>query len=179
MARVRSSAVGSPASPPHYELTTKHPGTEIVLLRAGPRLGGKIGTQPFAGLPVELGPDTFLARVPWAVDLCKELGLFDELVRLVETTACLVGAGALRPARGPRARRPHRLRPARRLRPGLGLDEAVAIARGTSTTPGTPPVTCPTATCRSASSSTHLGDGVKPSSTRSSAASTPGDSGAA
>jgi oxygen-dependent protoporphyrinogen oxidase len=78
-----------------YELA-KHPEAEVVLLEAGHRLGGKIETQPFAGLPVELGPDTFLARVPWAVDLCKELGLFDELVSPDQTTAYLWVRGALR-----------------------------------------------------------------------------------
>ena len=78
-----------------YELA-EHPEAEVVLLEAGPRLGGKIETQPFAGLPVELGPDTFLARVPWAVDLCKELGLFDELVSPDQTTAYLWVRGALR-----------------------------------------------------------------------------------
>ena len=111
-----------------YELTTKHPGTEIVLLEAGPRLGGKIETQPFAGLPVELGPDTFLARVPWAVDLCKELGLFDELVSPVETTAYLWVRGALR--RLPEA---HVLGVPtdfdQLAASGLVSDEAVAIAR--------------------------------------------------
>ena len=78
-----------------YELA-KHPEADVTLLEAGPRLGGKIETQPFAGLPVELGPDTFLARVPWAVDLCKELGLFDELVSPEQTTAYLWVRGALR-----------------------------------------------------------------------------------
>ncbi|MGH9062896.1 MAG: FAD-dependent oxidoreductase, partial [Acidimicrobiales bacterium] len=47
----------------------------VVLLEAGERLGGKICTEDQDGLPVEAGPDAFLARVPHAVDLCQELGL--------------------------------------------------------------------------------------------------------
>jgi len=96
MARVAVVGGGIAGLAAAYELTTNHPGAEITLLEAGARLGGKIETQPFAGLPVELGPDTFLARVPWAVDLCKELGLFDELVSPAETTAYLWVRGALR-----------------------------------------------------------------------------------
>ncbi|MCB9374239.1 MAG: protoporphyrinogen oxidase, partial [Microthrixaceae bacterium] len=96
MARIAVVGGGIAGLAAAYELSTNHPGTDVVLLEAGPRLGGKIETQPFAGLPVELGPDTFLARVPWAVDLCRELGLFDELVTPAETTAYLWVRGALR-----------------------------------------------------------------------------------
>ncbi len=55
-------------------------GAEVVLLEAGDRLGGKIHTEDFDGLPVDTGPDAFLARVPWATALCRELGLGDQLV---------------------------------------------------------------------------------------------------
>lgn len=43
-------------------------------------IGGKIKTTPFAGRPVDEGPDAFLTRVPGAVGLCQELGLTDQLV---------------------------------------------------------------------------------------------------
>ncbi|MEI6401338.1 MAG: protoporphyrinogen oxidase [Actinomycetota bacterium] len=44
-------------------------------------LGGKIRTTPFAGLPaVDEGADAFLARVPWAVALAREVGLGDQMV---------------------------------------------------------------------------------------------------
>ncbi|HEX2119778.1 MAG TPA: protoporphyrinogen oxidase [Acidimicrobiales bacterium] len=55
-------------------------GLSATLVEAGDRLGGKIQTLDLDGVPVEAGPDTFLARVPWAVDLCKALGLETELV---------------------------------------------------------------------------------------------------
>ena len=55
-------------------------GLDVTVLEAGPHLGGKIQTLEWQGVPVEAGPDTFLARVPWAVELCRELGLGDDLV---------------------------------------------------------------------------------------------------
>jgi protoporphyrinogen/coproporphyrinogen III oxidase len=58
---------------------SQHPDApRVTLLEASDRLGGKILGTPFAGLPnVEAGPDMFLARVPWALDLCGELGITD------------------------------------------------------------------------------------------------------
>jgi len=56
------------------------PPPAVTLLEAGPRLGGKISTGEIGGVPVENGPDTFLARVPWAADLCRSVGLGDDLV---------------------------------------------------------------------------------------------------
>jgi oxygen-dependent protoporphyrinogen oxidase len=47
----------------------------VTLLEAGPRLGGKIQTERVDGFVIEGGPDTFLATKPWAVSLCKKLGL--------------------------------------------------------------------------------------------------------
>ena len=56
---------------------------QITLLEAGDRWGGKITTDrvPFddGDFIIEGGPDTFLATKPWAVSLCKELGLADRL----------------------------------------------------------------------------------------------------
>ncbi|MGI9033939.1 MAG: protoporphyrinogen oxidase [Acidimicrobiales bacterium] len=53
---------------------------KVALFEAAPRLGGKIRTEELAGVAVEAGPDTFLARVPHATDLAHALGLGDELV---------------------------------------------------------------------------------------------------
>ena len=48
---------------------------DVELLDAGDRLGGKLRTTPFAGLPaVDEGADAFLARVPHASDLAARLG---------------------------------------------------------------------------------------------------------
>ncbi|MGH9156455.1 MAG: FAD-dependent oxidoreductase, partial [Acidimicrobiales bacterium] len=53
---------------------------DVTLLERDDRLGGKISTRSLLGVPVEAGPDTFLARQPDAVELCRSLGLGDDLV---------------------------------------------------------------------------------------------------
>jgi protoporphyrinogen/coproporphyrinogen III oxidase len=53
---------------------------EVVVLEASARPGGRIRSVTVDRLELEAGPDSFLARKPWAVDLCKELGLEDELL---------------------------------------------------------------------------------------------------
>ncbi len=71
-------------------------GSEVTLLEAEPRLGGKIRTEEFEGRAVEAGPDAFLARVPDAVDLCRELGLAEDLVAPAARQAWLWSRGRLR-----------------------------------------------------------------------------------
>lgn len=63
-----------------YELATiLQAEGEIMLLEASSRLGGKIETERRAGLTMELGPDAFLSTKPWAIELCRQIGL-DDLV---------------------------------------------------------------------------------------------------
>jgi oxygen-dependent protoporphyrinogen oxidase len=66
-----------------YYAQKNAPDAQITLLEAGGRWGGKITTDrvPFDGgdFIIEGGPDTFLATKPWAVALCKELGLSERL----------------------------------------------------------------------------------------------------
>jgi protoporphyrinogen/coproporphyrinogen III oxidase len=45
------------------------------------RLGGTIATERTDGFLVEAGPDSFLSEKPWALDLCRRLGVEDRLVR--------------------------------------------------------------------------------------------------
>lgn len=53
---------------------------EVELWEADERLGGKLLTTPFAGLPaVDEGSDAFLARVPEGRALAAEVGLGDDL----------------------------------------------------------------------------------------------------
>ncbi|MGI8757752.1 MAG: protoporphyrinogen oxidase [Acidimicrobiales bacterium] len=73
-----------------------HPGVAVTVCEAGERLGGKVRTEDFAGVGLDLGPDAFLARRPEAVQLCRELGLDHELVAPATTTAYLWSRGRLR-----------------------------------------------------------------------------------
>jgi oxygen-dependent protoporphyrinogen oxidase len=60
----------------------KKKGTELnyVLFEAGSRLGGVIATERMDDFVIEAGPDSFLTEKPWATDLCRELGLADQLI---------------------------------------------------------------------------------------------------
>ncbi len=51
----------------------------ITVLERAPHWGGKILTERQAGFVVEGGPDTFLAAKPWALELCRELGIAERL----------------------------------------------------------------------------------------------------
>jgi protoporphyrinogen/coproporphyrinogen III oxidase len=50
------------------------------LYEAAPRLGGVLVTDNVDGCVIEAGPDSFLTEKPWATNLCKELGLGDQLI---------------------------------------------------------------------------------------------------
>ena len=71
-------------------------GVEVEVYEAAERGGGRIFTSELAGQLVDEGPDAFLARVPWAVELCRELGLEGELVSPAQRAAFVYSRGALR-----------------------------------------------------------------------------------
>ncbi|MEA2716840.1 MAG: protoporphyrinogen/coproporphyrinogen oxidase, partial [Actinomycetota bacterium] len=72
---------------------------DVTVVEASDRLGGKIRTTKLAGLgvDVEAGPDTFLARVPHATRLCRDLGLGGDLVEPATGKAFVWTRGKLRP----------------------------------------------------------------------------------
>ena len=55
-------------------------GVDVTVREASDRAGGKLGTTQVGDVRLETGADSFVARKPWAVDLCRELGLAGELV---------------------------------------------------------------------------------------------------
>ncbi|MEE9613992.1 MAG: protoporphyrinogen oxidase [Thermodesulfobacteriota bacterium] len=59
-------------------------GLDITLIERSGRTGGNIVTEKRDGFLIEGGPDCFLSEKPWAMELCKKLGLGD---RLLSTTA--------------------------------------------------------------------------------------------
>ncbi|OGP55999.1 MAG: protoporphyrinogen oxidase, partial [Deltaproteobacteria bacterium RBG_13_52_11] len=53
---------------------------EIAILEKEGRLGGSILTEQADGFLMEGGPDCFLSEKPWALKLCGELGLEEEVI---------------------------------------------------------------------------------------------------
>ena len=59
-------------------------GVPTLLVEASERLGGKVGTVRRDGFLVETGPDSFISYRPAALELARELGLGDALIRPTE-----------------------------------------------------------------------------------------------
>ena len=53
---------------------------EFVVYESGPRFGGVLFTEQVEGCLIEAGPDSFLTEKPWATDLCRRLGIEDQLI---------------------------------------------------------------------------------------------------
>src|SRR5437667_6791425 len=58
---------------------------EYVLYESSSHLGGVISTEFVDGCVVEAGPDSFITEKPWAADLCREVGLEDQLISSNDT----------------------------------------------------------------------------------------------
>ncbi len=71
----------------------------ITLVEKGSRLGGNIVTERLDGFLVEGGPDCFLSEKPWALALCRELGLSEELLptKKPSGTTYVFSEGSLHP----------------------------------------------------------------------------------
>ena len=54
---------------------------ELTLIEARERLGGTIVSERVDGFLVEAGPDSFLSEKPWALALCRRLGVENRLAR--------------------------------------------------------------------------------------------------
>ena len=75
------------------------PGAEVALFEAGPRLGGSLHTEHRDGFLIEHGADSFITNLPFAVDLCRRVGVSDQLISTnsVGRRAFVVRRGRLRP----------------------------------------------------------------------------------
>jgi len=97
-----------------YRLTQLLPQSRIELFEASDRLGGVLHTHHRGELLIERGADSLIDKLPWAVDLCRELGLEDQLIptNAAHRRALVVRAGRLHPVpEGFVVIRPHRLWP--------------------------------------------------------------------
>ena len=54
---------------------------ELVVLEAADRVGGKVLTETYEGISLEAGPDSFITLKPHALELVRELGLSEELLK--------------------------------------------------------------------------------------------------
>jgi protoporphyrinogen/coproporphyrinogen III oxidase len=64
-----------------HRLVELAPRDEVVLFEEQNRLGGVLETIHEDGFQIEQSADNFITTFPWAVDLCKRLGLSDNLVQ--------------------------------------------------------------------------------------------------
>ncbi|HXJ90831.1 MAG TPA: protoporphyrinogen oxidase [Candidatus Binatia bacterium] len=55
-------------------------GVQYTLYESSSRLGGVLRTEFIDGCVVEAGPDSFITEKPWAADLCRSLGIGDQLI---------------------------------------------------------------------------------------------------
>src|SRR3569833_2855221 len=65
-----------------YELVIARsavPDLEYTLFESRDRLGGSIASETVNGIVLERGPDSFLSEQPAGGELCRELGLADQL----------------------------------------------------------------------------------------------------
>src|SRR5438128_8601020 len=53
---------------------------EYSLYESSSRVGGVLVTETVDNCLVEAGPDSFLTEKPWAADLCRQIGLGDQLI---------------------------------------------------------------------------------------------------
>jgi oxygen-dependent protoporphyrinogen oxidase len=67
------------------------------ILDAAPAWGGKIVTHRVGQLVMEAGPDSFLSQKPWGMELCRRLGIADQLINTnpVEKKASVLRGGQL------------------------------------------------------------------------------------
>ncbi|MGD9855506.1 MAG: protoporphyrinogen oxidase [Planctomycetaceae bacterium] len=58
----------------------RHAPIEVTLFEASGRVGGVFGTESLAGHTVETGADSFITNKPWALELCRRLGLEERII---------------------------------------------------------------------------------------------------
>ncbi len=82
-----------------YRLRRLKPDAEVRVIEASSRLGGPLETIRSGGCLVERGADSFTTKLPAALELCRELGLENELISTNDAhrRALVVRGGALLP----------------------------------------------------------------------------------
>jgi oxygen-dependent protoporphyrinogen oxidase len=100
---------GGPPAPPHVAVVGAgiaglaaarflvSGGARVTVLEGSPQIGGKLRVSEIAGMAVDEGAESMLARRPEGLDLVRGVGLGDELVYPGTTSAAILSYGELRP----------------------------------------------------------------------------------
>ncbi len=80
-----------------WQLLGSLPDADITVVDAADRPGGKLRREPVAGVALDVGAESVLARRPEALTLMSELGLDDAVVHPEATTASIWSRGELHP----------------------------------------------------------------------------------
>lgn len=82
-----------------HRLLELAPHSQVTLFEAGDRCGGCLDTRAHEGYLIERSADMFTTREPWAIDLCRRIGLEGELIETnaQHRRAFVVGRGQLHP----------------------------------------------------------------------------------
>src|SRR5689334_6239889 len=80
-----------------WETVRALPDATVTLVDAADRPGGKLRREPVAGVAIDVGAESVLARRPEAVSLMEELGLGSEIVHPATTSAAIWSRGDLHP----------------------------------------------------------------------------------
>ncbi len=70
---------------------------EVTVIEMDTTTGGKCGSEEFRGVTVDRGPDAFITRDPTAVELCRAVGLGDDVITPGTSSAAIWSSGRLRP----------------------------------------------------------------------------------
>lgn len=71
-------------------------GVRVTVLEGSPRIGGKLRVSEIAGIPVDEGAESMLARRPEGLDLVRDLGRTGDLVNPGTSSSAILSRGALR-----------------------------------------------------------------------------------
>ena len=80
-----------------HELLVRRPDLQVEVLERSSRVGGKLLLGQVAGLDVDLGAESMLARRPEALDLARSVGIGDAIVHPSTSAAGLWTHGEVRP----------------------------------------------------------------------------------
>ncbi|MCL6522849.1 MAG: protoporphyrinogen oxidase, partial [Firmicutes bacterium] len=78
--RARAVVVGGGVAGLAAALELRARGLEVLLLEAGPRLGGKVRSERVDGFLLEYGPDSFVTYKPGVVEMARRLGLEGRMI---------------------------------------------------------------------------------------------------